>query len=327
MLALAASYSVIDSHTAGHPTRVILSGLPDLPGYTVAGKRDFFRIHHDTLRPALLHEPSGHAAMVGLVPVASATAEFGAFFISSYIYLDMCGHAVIGYAKTLAATGSIAAPRANFTLEAPAGVVTAHLTWSPDGALTAVRLHNVASYAGVQSLTVDVDGIGAIRVDLAYGGIWYAIVDAGAIGLPLEPEYVSRAMAWGAAIKTAVTAALVSFPPGSGGGTAPSVLFYEEKARLRARHLVVLASNKFDRSPCGTGCSARIALLAHQGRMAQGETYMAENLFGVAFAGRIAGWATERGIIPEIEGAAHISAFSTIVKEVGDKLGGGFLCI
>jgi proline racemase len=323
MLALVASYDVIDSHTAGHPTRVILSGLPPLQGRNVAEKRDFFREFHDRLRPALLHEPAGHAAMVGLVPVASEHADFGAFFISSYIYLDMCGHAVIGYAKTLASTGSIAPPRDKITLETPAGIVTAHLFWSEDGALASVRLHNVASYAGMQDVVVDVPGVGRVHADLAFGGIWYAIVDAATLDLRLEPDSVSRALNVGSAIKSAVTAHLREL----GDDTQPSVLLYQTIDRLRARHLVVLASNKFDRSPCGTGTSARLALLAAQVRIDERDTYIAESINGVAFTARIAGRSgNPTGIIPEIEGTAHISAFSTIVKERTDPLSGGFLC-
>jgi proline racemase len=319
MLALAASYSAIDSHTAGHPTRVILSGLPPLPGRSVLEKRDYFRTRHDCLRAALLHEPAGHAAMVGLVPTQSDAADFGAFFISSYIYLDMCGHAVIGYAKTLVATGALAKPRPHFTLETPAGIVTVHLAWSGHGELASVRLQNVRAHAGAQGLAIEVAGA-AIDVDLAYGGVWYAIVDAGAIGLRLDAEHVGPALLLGAAIKAAITEKLRGLPAGMGGGATPSVLFYTEISRLRARHLVVLESNKFDRSPCGTGTSARIALLAQQGRLGEDETYVAENLHGLTFAGRLNGGA------PEIEGIAHITAFSTIVKEAADPLAGGFLC-
>jgi proline racemase len=325
MLALAASYGVIDSHTAGHPTRVIVSGLPRLAGRTAREKRDWFKTHHDALRPSLLHEPAGHAAMVGLVPVASDVADFGAFFISSYIYLDMCGHAAIGYAKTLAATGSITAPLENFTLETPAGVVRMHLHWAADSALTSVRLRNVKSYAGVQGLAIDAEGVSRVSVDLAYGGIWYAIVDADSIGLALEPPHVSRALQWGAAIKSAVTLALRDVPADLGGGASPSVLFVSTIDNLRAKHLVVLESNKFDRSPCGTGTSARVALLASQGRMEEGEVYTAENLFGIAFTASIAAKA-DGAIIPEIQGNAHITAYSTIVKECNDPLSGGFLC-
>jgi proline racemase len=319
MLSFAASFSVIDSHTAGHPTRVILSGMPSLPGRSVREKRNHFKAHHDRLRAALLHEPAGHAAMVGLVPTPSDAADFGAFFISSYIYLDMCGHAVIGYAKTLAATGNLAKPREQFTLETPAGIVTVHLAWSDTGELVSARLRNVPAHAGIEGLAVEVEGI-AVSVDLAYGGIWYAIADAAAIGLTLDPENVAPALRLGAAIKAAVTEKLRFLPPGMGGGATPSVLFYTEINRLRARHLVVLESNKFDRSPCGTGTSARIALLSHQGRLGGDETYIAENLHGIAFAARMADG------IPEIEGVAHITAFSTIMKETTDPLAGGFLC-
>src|SRR6187401_162880 len=126
MLDMSGAFSVIDSHTAGHPTRVILTGIPRLSGANVREQRDYFRDHFDHLRPQLLHEPRGHAATVGLVPVPSTSADYGAFFISSYIYLDMCGHGTIGYAKTLAATGQIsqATTGDGFTLETPAGIVT-----------------------------------------------------------------------------------------------------------------------------------------------------------------------------------------------------------
>lgn len=154
MLTVSSSFSVIDSHTAGHPTRVILSGIPKLSGQTVLERRDDFRTRFDGLRPALLHEPRGHAAMVGLVPVHSDIADYGAFFISSYVYLDMCGHGTIGFAKTLAFTGQISpATGDSFTLETPAGVVTVGLVWSDSGALDAVRIRNVPSYLGLEGLT------------------------------------------------------------------------------------------------------------------------------------------------------------------------------
>jgi proline racemase len=325
MLALAASYGVIDSHTAGHPTRVIFSGLPRLAGRTAREKRDWFKTHHDALRPSLLHEPAGHAAMVGLVPVPSDVADFGAFFISSYIYLDMCGHATIGYAKTLAATGSIAAPLEKFTLETPAGVVCVYLQWAPDAALASVRLRNVKSYAGAQALIIDAEGVGPLRVDMAYGGIWYAVVDADRIGLELDVHNVSTALRWGSAIKSAVSRAVQELPADLGGGAAPSVLFTSTIGRLHGKHLVVLESNKFDRSPCGTGTSAWVALLAKQGRMAEGDVYTAENLLGIAFTARIAAGA-DGAVIPEIEGCAYITAYSTLVKECLDPVRGGFLC-
>jgi proline racemase len=261
--------------------------------------------------------------------VPSDKADFGAFFISTYVYLDMCGHGTIGYAKTLAATGAIAAPQPHFTLETPAGVVTVGLAWDADGNLATARVANVPCWVGREGVTVSVDGIGDVTADLAYGGIWYAVVDAAPIGLALEPACVGKALAWGAAIKRALGRALQDDDPGLGGGVEPSVLFHRDASRLRSRHLLVLEANKFDRSPCGTGTSARVALLASRGLVSDADTYVAENLLGTPFAARIAGRVVVSGrdaVIPEIEGSAYITAFSTLVKEVTDPLSGGFLC-
>lgn len=329
MISLRNSYAVIDSHTAGHPTRVIMSGLPRLEGPDVAAKRDTFRQRFDHLRPSLLHEPAGHAAMVALVPVASDQADFGAFFISTYVYLDMCGHATIGYAKTLAATGTIQAPLPQFTLETPVGVVTVGLDWDSDGGLASVRLANVPCWVGIEKVTVPVAGIGTVTADMAFGGIWYAVVDASRINLALEPDQVGKALAWGSAIKYALAEALAHADPELGGGTQPSVLFHTNSSPRRARHLLVLEANKFDRSPCGTGTSARLALLASRGQITKADTYIADNLLGDQFTARIAQRVVVNGrdaIIPEIKGSAYITSFATIVKETSDRLSGGFLC-
>lgn len=330
MLDLGASFQVIDSHTAGHPTRVVLSGIPALPGKSVRQRRDHFREHYDHLRPLLLHEPRGHAAMVGLIPVGSDVADYGAFFISSYIYLDMCGHGTIGYAKTLAASGQLSAESGiqYFTLETPAGIVTVSLNWDKTGSLAGVRLRNVPSYVAVEGLEIAIDGVGAVTLDIAYGGMWYALVNARDVRLNLKPEHVSQALRLGTEIKALTNATLER----RGAGVpqrADSVVFYEEVDPRTAVHLVVLESNKFDRSPCGTGTSARLAQLHHKGRLRPGERYQALNIFGVPFDGRIVEDDLKRddgAIVPEIEGNAHITAFSTIIRERGDPLASGFLC-
>lgn len=329
MLDLDATFAVVDSHTAGHPTRVILNGIPALPGNSVRDRRDHFRAHHDHLRLLLLHEPRGHAATVGLIPVPSATADYGAFFISSYIYLDMCGHATIGYAKTLAASGQISAEAGidRFTLETPAGVVSVGLSWSNAGELAAVRLRNVPSRVAVEGLSVTVAPVGTVTADIAYGGMWYALVDAQRLGLALAPNSVSDALRLGGTIKAAINEALAT--RGGEPDKVDSIVFYQDTGPRSAVHLVVLESNKFDRSPCGTGTSARLAQLHRQGRLAAGETYQAFNIFGVPFGGRIVDDPSAAGngaVIPEIEGNAHIMAYSTIVRERTDPLRQGFLC-
>jgi proline racemase len=326
MLSLASSFDVIDSHTAGHPTRVILSGIPKLDGASVLEKREDFRARFDYLRPLLLHEPRGHAAMVGLVPVASTIADYGAFFISSYVYLDMCGHGTIGYARTLAATGQIA-PRLgdSFTLETPAGVVTVGLVWGASGDLAGVRLRNVPSYVGIADLAVDFEGFGTVKTDIVYGGMWYALVDATAMGLALVPERVSELLRIGSALKQTIKAAIAGRPEFA-GAVAPSVLFYADGAPGEAVHFLVLESNKFDRSPCGTGTAARVAQLAARGGLAADGTYRARNILGVDFLARVAERTPDGAIVAEIEGMAHLTAHSTIVLETSDPIAQGFLC-
>ena len=277
----------------------------------------------------LLHEPRGHSATVGLIPVHSDIADFGAFFISSYVYLDMCGHATIGYAKTLAASGQLPPQTAGsrFTLETPAGVVTAHLLWSNSGQLISVRIINVASRLGLRDLPLPFEGR-TVSIDIAYGGIWYAIVDASVFGLHLNQDTVSRALQLGAALKESINDHLKrtrSHDPDS----VSSILFVEPVGPRSAKHLVVLAANKFDRSPCGTGTSARLAQLHAREALACGQNYEAQNILGVAFTARITEVIVDHGetsIVPEIVGNAHITAYATIVCERSDPLSTGFLC-
>lgn len=318
------SFSVIDSHTAGHPTRVIFSGIPALKGETVKARRDDFRDRHDHLRGLLLHEPRGHAAMVGLVPVPSRIADYGAFFISSYVYLDMCGHATIGLAKTLAATGQIDAETPRFSLETPAGLVDVALAWAADGELQTVTLSNVPSYVGARDVAIQLADGSILHADLAYGGVWYAIVDAREAGLSLDPHHVGAAMLLGEAIKAAYASLAMGRPDLP--QTEPSVLFVAEAGPAEACHLVVLAANKFDRSPCGTGTSARLAQLHARGRLAVGAPYKAVSILGTSFDAVIASVDEDARITPRISGTAHISAFSTIVCEGSDPLAQGFLC-
>lgn len=323
------AFSYIDSHTAGHPTRVVLSGIPPLHGASVKEKRQDFEARFDDLRSTLLHEPRGHAAMVGLVPVSSDMADFGAIFISSYVYLGMCGHGTIGYAKTLAHMGSISPDTGDsFTLETPAGVVDVSLTWREDGELGQVALRNVPAFEGLRDFSIEVDGLGLVHCDILYSGMWYAMVDATQVGLRLAPDNVSAALALGWRIKTAIAAATKDLP-GFANDPAPSVLFYEELARDRAKHLLVLAPNKFDRSPCGTGTCARVAQLLIRGQLRPDETYHAENLFGVGFTAhlhnKISLEEDRDGYEVVILGGAYITSQGALFLEKDDALTRGFL--
>jgi proline racemase len=319
----AKTYRVVDTHTAGHPTRIILEPLQELAGRTVRQKRDDFRARLDHLRPLILHEPRGHAATFGLVPTLSDTADFGAIFVSSYKYLDMCGHGTIGYARALEALGRLNG-RSRFTLEVPAGVVTVHL--GLHGSPSNISIENVPSY--VASGEIDLGAVApGCRAAIAYGGCWYANVDAAVIGVAIEPDNVSRLMSLGAAIKAEVNPRLGACGPQP--SEIDSVLFYEDRGNKRMRQLVILESTKFDRSPCGTGLSARMAQLFAEGRLEVDDAVEVENVLGVTFLGRVLGVVDTDdapAIRPEVTGSAHLSGFSTLILEADDPLPGGFLC-
>ncbi|MER9076887.1 proline racemase family protein [Mesorhizobium sp. M0904] len=315
-------FTVIDSHTAGHPTRTVTAGIAPLRGHSVREQRDDFRAVHDGLRGLLLHEPRGHAAMAAAVPVPSREADQGLFFIFSYAYADMCGHATIGYIASLAAMGALPAgfEQNGMSIETPAGIV--HVTGTFEaGRLTSVVLRNVPSYLASADVTVEAEGLGTVTCDIAYGGILYALVDANQIDLPFDIDHASRWCRAGMAIKEALNSA-------SGIPQVSSVLFHQA-IEGGARHLVILAGNKFDRSPCGTGTSARLAQLHARGELATGAPYRAENILGVPFAAKVAALARDSNgqpaVIPEVRGMAHISAFSTLVLEADDPLPAGFL--
>lgn len=328
MTNLQAAYPYLDTHTAGHPTRAILGGVPPLRGRSVLEKRNDFEARLDHLRATLLHEPRGHAAMVGLIPVASEAADFGAIFISSYVYLGMCGHGTIGFARTLAHMGTISpATGDRFTLETPAGVVEVRLEWQEDGELGAVSLKNVPAYMGIPGLVVDVPGLGQITSDILYSGMWYAMVPAGPLGLSLEPDNVTACLALGWRIKEAIAKATEGRPE-LRGLPAPSVLFHGDKGHGSSRQMLVLAPNKYDRSPCGTGTCARMAQLLIRGNLGEGETYRAENILGVPFTANLAGKTKVEGTTGYeivVRGQGYLSGEGTIYVERGDPLSGGFL--
>ena len=315
------TFQVIDTHTVGHPTRAVMGGLPPLKGDTVRARRDHFKTHHDRLRGRLLHEPRGHAAMVGAIMTESSQADFGAFFVSSYVYLDMCGHATIGLARTLAATGQVdvTSGPTQFTLETPAGVVEVDVEMKEDGAVGA-SIANVPAYVEITNMSVDVDGIGPVAFAVSCCGGRFALVDTAGRNWPIEPDNASELCRVGNAIKAAINSEI--------GDPVGSVLFFRDDDHHHARHLVVLESNKFDRSPCGTGTSARMAALHAAGKLEVGEDFMAESVLGAHYRCRIDEALQENGhaaIRPRIAGEAYLSSFSTLVVEDSDPLPDGFL--
>lgn len=330
-MALRRWISTIDSHTAGHPTRVVTGGVPVLHGDSVAARRDDFRARFDTLRTFLLHEPRGHAAMVGVVMTESRVADFGAFFLGSYKYLEMCGHATIGLAVTLDHMGLIGPseqPESSFTLEVPAGVITVHVTRA-GGAVSAVTFENVPAYVAAADVPLAAGGV-SVSADVVWGGNWYGLVEARAASVELVPSGALHAMATGAALKARLNALIAE--GGVSGASEPvdSILFYDtqrDEQGVVSRQLVVLESNKFDRSPCGTGSSARLAQLVARGEIGLDQPIRTRNILGVDFHATARAIPGRPGAIhPHIIGLAHITGEHRFMLAEGDPLPDGFLC-
>jgi proline racemase len=300
----------IDSHTGGEPTRVVVSGGPDLGDGPVAARRDRFRRDFDRYRAAIVNEPRGHDAIVGamLVEPADRTCSAGVFFFNNVGHIGMCGHGTIGLVVTLAWLGRIA-PGVH-RIETPVGVVTATLE-----ADNRVRVENVASHRARKGVRVDVPGVGPVTGDIAWGGNWFYLVDAGALALSLDdvPALSARC----AAIRAALDAA--------GHPDVDHVeLFGPPRAGGDARNFVLCPGGAYDRSPCGTGTSAKLACLAADGALAEGAPWIQESILGTTFEGRYA-WADRAAgtIVPTIAGTAFVTAESTLVIDERDPLAWG----
>jgi trans-L-3-hydroxyproline dehydratase len=326
--------TTIDAHTAGEPFRVITGGYPDLPGDTILERRRYARQHLDHLRTALMWEPRGHADMYGCIvtPPVSPEADMGILFMHNEGYSTMCGHGIIGIAKVTLEAGllPLVEPETTVRIDTPAGLVTAHARVEA-GQVTRVRFHNVSSFVLALDQTVDVPGLGQIRYDIAFGGAFYAFVQAEDVGLTCTPENFRPLIGKGIAIKRAVMADRpiphpfepdLSFlygtifvgPPLEGGA--------------HSRNVCIFAEGEVDRCPTGTGVSARLAIHHARGEIGIGEPMVVESIIGSRFTGRIVettAFGPYPAIIPEVEGTAHITGRHEFLIDPADPLRDGFI--
>ncbi len=325
---------VVDAHTAGEPLRVILGGFPDLAGGSILEARREARTLHDGLRRALMWEPRGHADMYGalVVPPVSPDAEFGVLFTHNEGFSTMCGHGVIGLATVAVELGlvdSVGSP-VRVRMDTPAGLVDARVRMEA-GRARSVSFTNVPSFAAALDRTVDVPGVGPVRYDVAYGGAFYAFVDAADFGLDLVSAEHRRIIEVGRAIKAAVVATGEPVHPDAPDlGFLYGTIFVgpPHDPRNHSRNVCVFADGEVDRSPTGTGVSARLALHYGRGELAEGEEIVVESVLGTTFAGRIVGTTAvgpHPAVIPEVEGSAHIIGRSELLLDPSDPLVEGFL--
>ncbi len=306
---------VIDSHTAGEPTRVVIAGFPDLGDGDLARCRERFRAEYDHWRSAIACEPRGSDAMVGalLLPARDPQACTGVIFFNNVGYLGMCGHGTIGVVRTLAELGRIGPGR--HYIETPVGTVGAEL--AEDGR---VSIDNVESYRHARDVEVQVPGYGAVRGDVAWGGNWFYITAQTPCELTLANQ--RELTAYTEAIRLALEAAGVT---GEAGGEIDHIEVngVAPDGSGQARNFVLCPGLAYDRSPCGTGTSAKLACLAADGKLAEGESWLQQGVLGSVFEGsyRNAG----RGIAPRITGQAHITARSQLLIDPADPFAWGIV--
>ncbi|HEX6869666.1 MAG TPA: proline racemase family protein, partial [Micromonosporaceae bacterium] len=264
-------FHAVDSHTEGMPTRVITGGVGVLPGATMAERRSFFMEHSDHLRTLLMFEPRGHSAMSGAIlqPPTRPDADFGVLFIEVSGCLPMCGHGTIGVATVLVETGMVpvTTPVTTVRLEVPAGLVVAEVSVRDDGAAIGVTIRNVPSFPVALDAKVPVPGFGEVSYDLAFGGNFYAIVELASLGLPFERAQAPRLLDAGLAIMAAINGAdrpVHPVDPTINGCHHVYLAAPGSNAR-HSRHAMAIHPGWFDRSPCGTGTSARMAQLHARG--------------------------------------------------------------
>jgi 4-hydroxyproline epimerase len=305
---------VIDSHTGGEPTRFVVSGFPDLGSGTIADKRERLRKDHDRFRQAVICEPRGSDVLVGALLCEPSDPDYvaGLVFFNNIGYLGMCGHGTIGVAVSLGHSGRIQAGRHRF--ETPVGVVSVEY----DGANSA-SFENVPSYRYAKDVTIDVETLGQVTGDVAWGGNWFFLVRDWPKPIDLLHARInSIACQW---IKEALAENGVT---GADGAEIDHIELFGPPSdpHNRSRNFVLCPGSAYDRSPCGTGTSAKIACLAADGLLTPGEIWRQESVLGTVFT---ASYRREGNkIIPRISGQAYVTTESTLLIDAADPLTWGW---
>ncbi len=319
---------MVDSHTGGEPFRVVVDGLGEIPGVSVLDRRRYAEEHLDDLRKAMMWEPRGHADMYGgwPGPPVSPGADLSVLFCHNDGFSTMCGHGIIALAKVVLETGMLPShePKTSLIIDTPAGLIRS-VSNVANGRVTSTRFRNVASFVSDLDARVMVPDLGEVTYDLAFGGAFYAFVDASGLGLSLEDA--TTLITAGRAVKQAIVRERdIVHPDHPDLGFLYGVIFTgaAEAADADRRQVCVFADGEVDRSPTGTGVSALLAILHRRNLVEPGEWITVESIVGSRFRGRVVE-AGETTVIPEIEGSAHITGRGEIWIDPDDSIGRGFL--
>jgi proline racemase len=324
----------IDSHTMGEPTRIIVGGIPNIPGKTMPEKKAYLEEHMDYLRTAVMLEPRGHNNMFGSIMTQPTCdeADIGIIFMDGGGYLNMCGHGSIGAATVAVETGmvTVTEPYTYLTLEAPAGLVKAKVKVE-NGKAKEVSIVNVPSFLYKKNVKVNVPSIGEVLMDISFGGSFFAIVKAENLGLEICPANAQKLIEIGMKIINAVNETVeIQHPTLSHIKTVDLVEIWGPAKNPKAtlQNAVIFGQGQLDRSPCGTGTCAKLATLYSKGELKLNEEFIYESILGTMFKGK-ALQETKVGefdaIIPEITGSAFITGHNHFVIDSDDPVKFGFI--
>lgn len=327
------TFGIIDGHTCGNPVRVVTSGAPKLDGTTMLERRAHFIAEYDWIRTGLMFEPRGHDQMSGaiLYPPTREDCDLGVLFIETSGCLPMCGHGTIG-TVTIAIENGLVTPRkpGELRLDTPAGVVVAQ--YRQAGAFVEeVQITNVASFLYAQGLRAEVPGLGQVTLDVAYGGNFYAIVEAQTGFRDMADHNVLDLIGWSPMLRAALNAEYVFQHPEKPEISGLTHILWTgapQNPRATARNAVFYGDKAIDRSPCGTGTSARMAQWAARGDLCAGQSFVHESIIGSCFTGEIVGHSRVGGfnaIVPRIGGWAQVTGTGEIWIDSRDPYAHGFV--
>ena len=323
----------IDSHTAGEPTRILIGGLPTIKGATMPEKKAYLEKNLDHIRTAVMLEPRGHNDMFGSILTTPTVdeADFGIIFMDGGGYLNMCGHGTIGAVTAAIETGMVemVEPVTKVVLEAPAGIVRAEAEVK-DGKVQKVSFVNVPAFLYKKDQKVVLDGK-EITFDISFGGSFFAIVNAKQLGLEIKPENTTALTDLALRLRDVINAEIeIQHPTLAHIKTVDLVEIFDEPTHPEAtyKNVVIFGQGQVDRSPCGTGTSAKMATLYAKGELKEGQKFVYESILGTLFYGEIVG--TDKvgeydAVIPKVAGSAYITGFNHFVIDETDPVKYGFV--
>ena len=329
--AFEAAFHAIDTHTVGEFTRIVTSGFPELQGDTMIERKNFLAEHYDQYRRALMFEPRGHHDMFGalLTDPVHPEADFGVIFMDTGEYLNMCGHGTIGTVTAVIETGLIPAvePYTEVVLDAPAGLIRTQAAVK-NGKVESVTLTNVPAFLYKENLKASVNG-NEVTYDIAFGGSFFALVDIEQLGWAVTPDTIPRLTDFGMKLIEQVNKDVEIRHPELDITTVDLAELYcsTDTPGCSRRNVVIFGDHMADRSPCGTGTSAKLAALYKRGEIQIGEPFVYESFIGSRFKGVILKEAKVGGfdaVVPQITGSAYITGESTYVIDPDDPLKYGF---